>query len=570
VSWSNGDRTGCAGVIAVFLPDSTQLPFLSAAPSTVELSGVDGGSDVSAPVDLSVSEGTEISFTTDTGTAAWLSVVPVSGTVSVGSPVELTITGDPTVAGAGVHEGIVTVSAPGYRDATVEVSFTVDPEPGGSLIVVVQSDTGAGSSSTFTVTAGAAPVAGDSLVIGVAGGGDVTIDAAESTWTKAQAADTDQLAVWYKVADGDTTDDNVGFSMSSTNQYSWVFAEYSSTIPWGDNPLDVSGYQPNSGSTGDSVVSSGTTVVPSGDGLGVAMFRLRDGDAVTGVGFTNNYSLVDSDGTQFGQPYSLEAVMAANTGTGITAQESTLSWTNGGRTGVIAIFVPDSQPPAPALEASPSLLELQAEEDGSQVVETVTVSASDSEAVPFIVSDDAGWLSLSPGGGTTQAGVAAAADPTGLTPGTYYATITVAEDVVGDPTYTGTTVDVVFEVTPASSGSVTVEQSNTGAGSSSTFTATADTTPVAGDLLVIGVAGGGDITIDPAESTWTKAQAADTDQLAIWYKVADGNTTDDDISFTMSSTNQYSWVFSEYSASGGVGHKPARRRCVRTEQWLHR
>ena len=558
-TWDGTLHNQRTGVIAVFLPDSTQLPALSVAPSTVELSGVDGGSNVSAPVDLSVSEGTEISFTTDTGSDAWLSVVPVSGTVSVGSPVGLTITGDPTVAGPGVHEGIVTVTAAGYRDATVEVTFTVDPEPGGSLIVVVQSDTGAGSSSTFTATAGAAPVAGDLLVIGVAGGGDVTMDGSESTWTKAQAADSDQLAVWYKVADGDTTDDNVGFSMSSTNQYSWVYAEYASTVPWGADPLDVSAFEPNSGDTGDTQVSSGTTTTPSGDGLGIAMFRLRDGDAAADVALTNSYSLVESDGTQFGQPYSLEAVMAANTATTTLVQESTLSWTNGdrtGRTGVIAVFIPNSEPPAPVLEASPSPLELTAQEDGSQVVETVTVSASDSEPVPFTVSDDADWLSLSPGGGTTQAGIAAAADPTGLTPGTYTATITIVEDVVGDPTYTGTTVDVVFEVTPAQSGSITVEQSNSGAGSSSTFTATADTTPVAGDLLVIGVAGGGDITIDPAESTWTKAQAADTDQLAIWYKVADGNASDDDISFTMSSTNQYSWVFSEYSASDGWGTNP--------------
>lgn len=90
---------------------------------------------------------------------------------------------------------------------------------------------------------------------------------------------------------------------------------------------------------------------PAGDGLGVALFSVRNGYAITGLSFTSSYTLVDSDGTEFGQAWSLEAFMAANTATTTAAQSTVASWTNGtrsGRVGVIAVFLPDTQQQAAA------------------------------------------------------------------------------------------------------------------------------------------------------------------------------------------------------------------------------
>jgi len=174
----------------------------------------------------------------------------------------------------------------------------------------------------------------------------------------AQAGDQDDLTLWYKVADGDASDDDVTFSISNTNQYGWVYAEYDSTSGWGIDPLDVSALEPDSGYLGDTQVASGTTTTPSGNGLGVAMFRVRDGYAVSGLAFTNGYSLADSDGTQYGQAWSVEAIMAANTAATTTAQSTVASWTNGdrtGRMGVIAVFLPAGAQPegAPVAYTTP-------------------------------------------------------------------------------------------------------------------------------------------------------------------------------------------------------------------------
>ncbi|MCP4303755.1 MAG: hypothetical protein GY788_02530, partial [bacterium] len=316
-------------------------------------------------------------------------------------------------------------------------------------ITQVQSNSGAGSASSFDAGWSSAATQGNLLVVGVASGGVVSKDLSESSWSKAVTSDVgvDKLTLWYKVADGDASDDDVTFTMSPANQYSWVYAEYSSSSGWGTDPLDVTGLTAISGASDDEV-SSGTTGTPSGDGLGVAMFRLRDGLAVSDLGFTNDYSLVDSDGTQFGNPWSIEGIMAANTATTTVAQSTVASWTPAdtrtSRGGVIAVFQPAAAS-GPSLVAGSSLVSLSGVVGGVSVSDVVSIVASDAplEAV-FSVSDDASWLTVT-AGGTTPADVTLTADPTDpsvSTLGVYEATVTVTA-----PDYTGTTIAVSFEVT---------------------------------------------------------------------------------------------------------------------------
>ncbi len=418
-------------------------------------------------------------------------------------------------------------------------------------VVLVGSDSGAGSSSSFNVAASVAPAGGDLLVLGVAGGGAVTIDSSESTWTLAQGSDDGKTQLWYKIADGDATDTDVTFSMPSANQYGWVLAEYASTDGWGTDPLDVSAFEPSSGYSEDTYLDSGTTVAPTGEGLGVTMFRLRDGDAAAGLSFTNGYSLVASDGTAFGNAWSLEGIMAANAATTTTAQSTTATWSNGtrdGRTGVVAVFLPAN--PQPALIADTGLLALSADPDGVVVSDTVTVTTSDAVTGVTVdaVADDSGggWLSVD-SQATTPAVFSVAADPAGLTPGDYAGTVTTS--AAG---YTDVVVDVTFTV----ESDIALVSTVSGAASASSFTVQTAAAPAVGNLLVIGVAGGDAVSIDPSESTWTLAQAADVDDVSMWYKIADGDDTDTDVTFSMPGANQYAWMVAEYSAAAGWPTEP--------------
>jgi hypothetical protein len=54
----------------------------------------------------------------------WPSVTPTTGSTGT-TGTTLTVTADPTGVTAGTHYGIVTITANGYQDATVDVSFSV-------------------------------------------------------------------------------------------------------------------------------------------------------------------------------------------------------------------------------------------------------------------------------------------------------------------------------------------------------------------------------------------------------------------------------------------------------------
>jgi len=508
-TWGGEVHNQRTGVIGVFLPADVQLPALTVDPLSLELSGVVGGNSATGNVALSVTEGTGVAFTTDTGTAGWLSVAPASGTVSAGTPVGLTITGNPTTAGPGVHEGTVTISANGHQDATIDVTFTVDPDAG-SLVLLEQSNTGASSASTFTAQGSTAPVVGSLLVVGVTGGGDVS--PTTSGWTKAVDADgSDQLAIWYKIATG--SDDSIGFQMGSTNQYAWVFAEYSTVDGWGTDPLDVTAYEPLSDWVYDNQVSSGTTGVPPADGgIAVAMFTLRGGQSVLpDLAFTSGYSMVDSDGTELGQAWSIEGIMAATHLSDAAAQSTIAEWDDGDpeddsdqrydRAGVIAVFLPSTETPTPQLQASPASLSLDGVEGGTVDEAIVGVSASDSQAVPFTVSDDADWLTLTPAAGTTSTDVAVSADPVVAGVGVHTATVTIVEDTTGDPTYTGATVDVTFEVTPVGGASISQVQKKATVTDfdGTSVSVTLDDPPTPGNtLIVVATSGADEVTAGPA------------------------------------------------------------------------
>ena len=69
-------------------------------------------------------------------------------------------------------------------------------------------------------------------------------------------------------------------------------------------------------------------------------------------------------------------------------------------------------------------LSLSAPENGSPSVAQVTLDTVDGSSASYSVTDDAPWLSVQPALGTTPVVLNVAADPAGLPPGTYHATVT--------------------------------------------------------------------------------------------------------------------------------------------------
>jgi glucose/arabinose dehydrogenase/N-acetylneuraminic acid mutarotase len=96
----------------------------------------------------------------------------------------------------------------------------------------------------------------------------------------------------------------------------------------------------------------------------------------------------------------------------------------------------------PLLAFTDASVTLNAKESGTPDSHTTTLSASDGSAAAFSVSDDAGWLTVSQGSATTPAQVTLLADPAGLAPGTYNATVTASA-----PGYASTKLPVTFTVT---------------------------------------------------------------------------------------------------------------------------
>ncbi|WP_084286119.1 PQQ-dependent sugar dehydrogenase [Solirubrobacter soli] len=134
-------------------------------------------------------------------------------------------------------------------------------------------------------------------------------------------------------------------------------------------------------------------------------------------------------------------------GTTLTALPAT--WAIGGRYSdgpVSGAAYGSATPLPPVLAVAPAAVTLASSQGA--VSQPLTVSNAGDGALAFTVSDDAAWLSASPASGTAPATVTLTADPAGLSPGTYNATVTL---VGASQTKT---VPVTFSVVAPSSGLV--------------------------------------------------------------------------------------------------------------------
>jgi glucose/arabinose dehydrogenase/PKD repeat protein len=127
--------------------------------------------------------------------------------------------------------------------------------------------------------------------------------------------------------------------------------------------------------------------------------------------------------------------------------------------------VPPGPPPPPALAVTPSSLAFGATAGGSNpATKTLSVSNTGGGTLAFTATDDAAWLSVSPGSGSAPADLTASVNIAGLAAGTYTATVTVTSTgVSGSPKLIPVTLTVsppqppALSVTPASLAFTAVE-----------------------------------------------------------------------------------------------------------------
>jgi glucose/arabinose dehydrogenase/PKD repeat protein len=156
-----------------------------------------------------------------------------------------------------------------------------------------------------------------------------------------------------------------------------------------------------------------------------------------------------------------------------------------GAPATIPVTLTVTAPAPPALAVSPASLAFTASVGGgAPAAKTLSVTNAGSGALSFTATDDAPWLSVTPGSGSAPQGLTVSVSPTGLAAGTYNGAVTVtAPGASGSPK----TVPVTFTVSAAptglvaaygfdeASGTTTTDSSGTGnAGTISGATRTAD------------------------------------------------------------------------------------------------
>jgi len=104
--------------------------------------------------------------------------------------------------------------------------------------------------------------------------------------------------------------------------------------------------------------------------------------------------------------------------------------------------VANRAPALPALAFSPASLSFSLVAGGAPVIKSTSLSANTGSGL-FSVSENAGWLDVSPSSGATPATLSLTADPANLAPGSYSATVTASA-----PNYVSAPLQVAVTVAP--------------------------------------------------------------------------------------------------------------------------
>ncbi len=311
-------------------------------------------------------------------------------------------------------------------DGPHTISAEIDLSAGGTEVV----------SATFTVANNAPALlfSPDILSFALAEGGSTspqTVGLNSNDATVAAFTVSDD-APWLTVSPvSGSTPDTLSLSVDATGLAAGL---YTATVT-----ATASGYLSdalsvilNVGATYDLLVSSfpdrsssvplaGATVAD-----GIAVFVNPD-TGITQVRFlldevlhqTENRAPWDFEGTAGGAAKIYDTIQIAD---GLHTISAEIDQSAGGTVVVSANFTVANT--GPSLVFSPNVLSFAVVEGGSTPDKTTTMDTNDATVAAYNVSDDAAWLTVSPGSGSTPDTLSHSVDATGLTVGTYTATVT--------------------------------------------------------------------------------------------------------------------------------------------------
>jgi hypothetical protein len=155
-------------------------------------------------------------------------------------------------------------------------------------------------------------------------------------------------------------------------------------------------------------------------------------------------SVSPGSGTDAGTVTVTPSIAGLTAGTYTTNITVTATGATGSPKTVAVTLTVDPPPTPPALAVTPASLTFSGTQGGaSPAAKTLAVSNSGGGTLSWTASDDAPWLSVSPGSGTNAGTVTVTPSTTGLTAGTYTATVTIdAGGASGSPKAIGVTLTV--------------------------------------------------------------------------------------------------------------------------------
>jgi len=421
-------------------------PEISYSPSSITFTATEGDAN---PADQTLgifnSGGGSLDWSVSDD-AGWLSLDPPNGS-STGETDDVTLSVDITSMSAGSYSATITIEAPGATNTpqTVPVSLTINP-PAPTISY-------SPSSITFTATEGDANPADQTLGIFNSGGGSLD-------WSVSDDAGWLSLAPPSGTSTGETDDVTLSVDITSMSAGS-----YSATItiaaPGATNtpqtvpvsltinpPAPTIYYSPSSitftATEGDANPASKSLWVKN-DGGGSLDWSVSD-DA-------GWLSLAPPSGTSTGE---MDGVTLSVDITGMSAGSYSATITiaapgatNTPQTVPVSLTI-NPAPRDPEIWYNPVSFSFYANAGGiNPASKSLWIRNNGGGSLDWSVSDDAGWLSLAPPSGTSTGEmdeVTLSVDITGMSVGSYSATITIAAP---GATNTPRTVPVSLTINPA-------------------------------------------------------------------------------------------------------------------------
>lgn len=371
-------------------------PAIGTSPTSFSFTVQQGGGNPAAQtLNISNTGGGTLTWTASDN-VAWLMLSPASGT----NHGAVSVSAAPGSLDVGTYSGSITISAPGARNASVPVTFTVTAAP-------VPPRIGA-SPTTLSFAAqqnGSSPAA-QTLSISNTGGGTLTWTASDNApWlTLSQISGTGNGTITVTAATGSL----------AAGTYNAMIALSSTGAPTIQIPVTFT------------LASAPTTITLSPSSLTYTAVSGSSNPASQSLAVSSNGSWTASDNASWLTLSPLSGSGNGNISAGINlggvpvgTHTAAITLTAGGTVKTVPVTLTVS---AASFTISPGSLAFTATQGAANPpAQTITLNSTES----WTVSDNASWLSLSPTSGSKNGVITASINTTNAKPGNNPATITV-------------------------------------------------------------------------------------------------------------------------------------------------